>query len=249
MESWLTNCRVLMEANLMQKFLKYMKRQERGVVDENKHINDSGITFEDMRSNDVWSLSFLLLLTYSPKFAYCYHYGHENAGGEDITFNQALFKTLFAKVLRKYKEDENFCYVLSRMVGWSRFESVGDVTLERQSKRELYSANRLSVRDLKFFVWLLTYKGHPRPKIAQYEGGQALYEVDECEILGLNRSLYEDTGIDHSRKSKKPEKKEVRKKVKKEVIVEQPAPPIKVDFYISMIMIIDINVIIILIVY
>lgn len=213
----------------MQKFLKYMKRKERGLVDEDKHINDSGITFEDMRSNDVWSLAFLLLLTHSPKFAYCYHYGHENAGGEDITFNAGLFKTLFKKVLKKYKEDENFCYVLSRMVGWDRFQYVGDATMNEKNRAELNSANKLSVRDFKFFVFLLTYKSHPRAKIAQYEGGQALYEVDECEILGLNRSLYEDTGRDHSRISQK--KTERKSQNKKEVEEKPDSPaPIRVFF-------------------
>ena len=93
------------------------------MISHDNKQNDSGISYEDLRSNDMWSLAFLLLLTHNPRFGFCYTFREQNSDGSLISFNHNLFKKLFGKFMRKFPEDKNLIYVLKQMVGYRKFES------------------------------------------------------------------------------------------------------------------------------
>ena len=100
-----------------------MNQKGAGKIDPNLKKNDSGITYDDMRSNDTWSICFLLLLTHNPNFAYCYTYRKENKDGTLINFNLVLFKKLLDKFERKFNDDRNLIWVIHRMIGHEKFDS------------------------------------------------------------------------------------------------------------------------------
>jgi hypothetical protein len=51
-----------------------------------------------------------------------------------------------------------------------------------------------SLRDLKFYIWVLSHSKYPRRKISLYEHGNGLREIDECATLASNDSLYDTSG-------------------------------------------------------
>lgn len=181
-----------MEPSLIRKYLIYVRKKEKGNIKPSPRVNDSGVALTDMQSNDCWSISFLLLLTHDPRFAFCYTYKADHEDNCPIRFNNEIFVKLFKKVLRKFEADRNFCYVLSRLCGFYRFmekmQLPPNASSEEQNSLEPVEYNK---RDLKFFVWLLTYAKFPEKKVIQYEDGKSLREIDECGTLASNASLYE----------------------------------------------------------
>ena len=179
-----------MEPNLIRKYLAYRRKQDKGGIKPSKNMNDSGVSIKDMQSNDLWSIVFLLLLTHDPRFAFCYTYKNDNKDGAPIKFDDKVFKKLFPKVIRKYEEDQNFCYVLKKLSGYKRFEKDEFSLEDSQVLKEIYKPVIHSKRDIKFYIWLLTYGRYPEKKIENYEDGEQLREIDECRTLGSNQSLY-----------------------------------------------------------
>lgn len=177
-----------MEPNLMRKYLAYQRKKDKGGINPSSKVNDSGVSLQDMQSNDYWSIAFLLLLTHDPRFGVCYTYGKDNPDQVPIMFHKDKFMKLFRKVQRKYETDRNFCYVISRMCGYYRFQEDSDV--RGDGDEQIYQPMIYSQRDLKFFVWILTYGKFPEEKIIRYEDGHDLKEVDEYATLASNDSLY-----------------------------------------------------------
>lgn len=179
-----------MEPALIRKYLVYLRKKDKGTVRPSPRVNDSGVTLVDMQSNDCWSIAFLLLLTHDPRFAFCYKYKPDNDDGCPIRFDREVFVKLFNKVLRKFRTDRNFCYVLGRLCGFYRFQ--GDERASRgDDEDETLEPVEYNRRDLKFFVWLLTYAGFPERKVVKFEDGESLREIDEYDTMASNASLYE----------------------------------------------------------
>jgi hypothetical protein len=111
-----------MEPNLITKYKRYLAKKKSGKIKADPRKNDSGVNYEDLRSNDIWSLGFLLLLTHNPNFAYCYKYRIETSDNSLIEFDPQLFKKLFSKFCRKNETDPNLIYVLRQMMGLKKFE-------------------------------------------------------------------------------------------------------------------------------
>ena len=185
-----------MEPNLIRKFNSYMRYKAKNKIVLDIKMNDSGVTFEDMRSNDIWSILFLLLLTHNPKFSFCYTYREQNKDGDIIKFDSSLFKKLFERVLRKYENDLNFCFVIKEMIGFHRFKEISVNRRIQPNKELLYFPNSQSRRDLKFYIWILTYKKFPKNRIRKFKEHSKLRELDECKTLGSNISLYDQESED-----------------------------------------------------
>jgi hypothetical protein len=179
-----------MEPNLIPKYLRYLKKKKKGGINGSPKVNDSGVTLEDMQSNDYWGIAFLLLLTHDPRFGMCYTYQKDNPPDVPIKFHPDIFRKLFRKVLHKYESDQNFCYVMSRLCGFYRFHS-------QDSYQDIYQPVNYSKRDLKFFVWLLTYARFPEQKVIAYEEGDHLREVDEYATMASNDSLYDSASQEY----------------------------------------------------
>ena len=177
-----------MEPSLIPKFLEYRKRKRSKQVKMDPKTNDSGVTLQDMQSNDVWSILFMLLLTHNFRFANCYSYTSEDPFGPVISFDVKLFKNLFITVLRAYELDRNFCYVLNSLCKFERFSGVKDSLIKKNFTNLV--PNHQSLRDLKYYIWLLTYCQYPHWKIQDYENGKRLKEVDEYDTLGDDDSIY-----------------------------------------------------------
>jgi hypothetical protein len=111
-----------MEPNLIYKYKRYYNKKNKGSIKEDPRKNDSGVDYEDLRSNDTWSLGFLLLLTHNPNFAYCYKYRKETSDESLIEFDKKLFIKLFSKFTRKNQDDPNLIYVLRQMMGLKKYE-------------------------------------------------------------------------------------------------------------------------------
>lgn len=180
-----------MEPNLIRKFNRYIK--ERKHISYDYKDNDTGISNDDMKSNDSWSLLFLILLTHNHKFCYCYTYLDKNESKNLIEFNSHLFKKYFDLTLEKYKDDKNFCYVIKKLAGYHRFREIQTNTRIISNDKHLYKPNLLKRRDYKFYIWLLTHKNYPNNRIKKYENYEKLREIDECRTLGENASLYQDS--------------------------------------------------------
>ena len=185
-----------MEPNLIKKYLTYTRKYQKGGIQRSDKINDSGVALVDMQSNDLWSIAFLLLLTHDSRFAYCYSYIFDKDETSLIRFDKDIFVKLFKKVLRKYKSDQNFCYVLTRLCGFSRFDKQNEYS--NNSPNQIYQPLVYNQRDIKFFIWLLTYGKYPQTKIDKYEDGEHLIEIDEYRTMASNDSLYDSNSeMDH----------------------------------------------------
>jgi len=111
-----------MEPNLIYKYNRYYSKKKKGTIKEDPKKNDSGVSYEDLRSNDTWSLGFLLLLTHNPNFAYCYKYRKETSNDSLIEFDKQLYVKLFNKFKRKNADDPNLIYVMSKMMGFKKYQ-------------------------------------------------------------------------------------------------------------------------------
>ena len=176
---------MIMAPSLIPKFLKYWKLKEANKIREDPKIADSGVTIEDLQANDIWCIFYHVLLTHDMRFTGCYSYFDEKKGPA-IRFNPGLFKRLFVKTLREFEFDRNFSLVLSRLCKIKRFGHIS----KREPSCFPFQTNKQSMRDLKYYIWLLTYSQYPHHKIQRYERGEHLREVDECTTLGSDESLY-----------------------------------------------------------
>lgn len=174
-----------MDPSLIPKFLTYCERKKANTIKKDPKTNDTGITVEDIQSNDVWCICFQVLFSYNSRFAACYTYAQEKNDWA-IRFNVGLFKDLFIKTLREFEFDRTFTLVLTRLCKIERFNHV----IKRGPSKSSFKPNKQSLRDLKYYIWLLTYSQFPHHKIQSYERGEPLREVDECATLGSNDSLY-----------------------------------------------------------
>lgn len=179
-----------MEPALIRKYLVYRRKKAKQGVRASPRVNDSGVNLVDMQSNDCWSIAFLLLLTHDPRFAFCYTYKKENEDNCPIRFDRSVFVKLFRKVLRKFKADRSFCYVLGRLCGFYRFHGKTNEPSENEPE-EILEPVEYNQRDLKFFVWLLTYARFPEEKVIKFEDGGSVREIDEYATMASNASLYE----------------------------------------------------------
>ena len=184
-----------MEPNLIQKFKYYRRRRERREIKADFKMNDSGVNVTDMQSNDIWCIMFLILLIYDPRFVNCYLFSRSERGRRTISFNLEEFVKLFNKFLCACELDQNFCYVIKKLCKIERFEKI---ILNKQQGKEYYkkelSPSKHSLRDLKFYIWLLSHSKYPKGKIKLYENGNILREIDECATLASNDSLYDTSG-------------------------------------------------------
>lgn len=112
-----------MEPNLIYKFKRYLLNMRKGVIKKDPSKNDSGVDYEDLRSNDVFVLGFIILLTHNPDFAYCYKYRKKTSDGFLIEFDKNLFIKLFSKFTKTQRNDSNLVYVLRKLLGLRKYES------------------------------------------------------------------------------------------------------------------------------
>lgn len=124
-----------MEPNLITKYKRYLNKKKKGKIKSEARKNDSGVSYEDLRSNDMWSLGFLLLLTHNPNFAYCYKYRLETSDDSLIEFDSKLYVKLFRKFCRRNETDKNLIYVLQQMMGFRKFEGSRRLTFRRKNRR------------------------------------------------------------------------------------------------------------------
>lgn len=111
-----------MSPSLIKKFNRYVKFKNNDVITPDKNDNDTMVSYEDLRSNDTWSLVFMLMLTHNPQFCYCYSYREENQNGELINFKPKIFLKLFRKFEKKHVRDPNLIYVIKRLLGYENFQ-------------------------------------------------------------------------------------------------------------------------------
>lgn len=123
--------RVLMEPNLVIKYQQYHSKFKQGKISPNNHKNDSGVNYEDLQSNDMWCIAFLLLLTHNHSFGKSYTYQDTNQDKILIKFHPNSFKKYFDRFCKKYDYDRNLIYVLKRMVGYRKFEQSTLLTIRR----------------------------------------------------------------------------------------------------------------------
>ena len=110
-----------MSPSLVKKFNQFVKYKRNNVISEDKTDNDTGVDYQDLRSNDAWSLVFMLMLTHNPQFCYCYSYREQNEKGKLIDFKPKIFLKLFRRFERKHVDDPNLVYVIKRLLGYQNF--------------------------------------------------------------------------------------------------------------------------------
>ena len=184
-----------MEPTLIEKFKKYRRRRERKELKADFKANDSGVSAADMRSNDLWCIVFLILIIYEPRFIGCYKFPRDDQGRRSIVFDSEQFVKLLEKFLCACELDQNFSFVIKKLCNYDLFKQSRP---GRPRTRNLFPGESklqdYSVRDLKFFIWVLSYSKYPQRKIGLYEKGNRLREIDECKTLGSNESLYDTSG-------------------------------------------------------
>jgi len=119
-----------------------LSKKKQGKTKDDPRKNDSGVSYEDLRSNDAWSLGFLLLLTHNPNFAYCYKYRVETSDNSLIEFDPQLFVKFFNKFCRRNKDDQNLIYVLRQMMGLKKFEGSKHKVNALTDKRRDWTSRR-----------------------------------------------------------------------------------------------------------
>ena len=110
----------MMEPNLIAKFKNYFSSDIQKSVSGDINQNDSGIDYVDLRSNDLWCLTYLMLITFDFKFATCYKFNSKNKN-ELISFNIDQFIVLYKSFCESIAHDENFIYVMNSLLGMERF--------------------------------------------------------------------------------------------------------------------------------
>lgn len=110
----------MMEPNLIRKFKEYFAGLKRAPNAFDKNQNDTGIDYVDLRSNDLWCLSFLILILFEFKFAGCYTFDPRSEGAL-ITFDVRLFIGLYKAFCERFAHDANLIYVLNSLLGIERF--------------------------------------------------------------------------------------------------------------------------------
>lgn len=110
----------MMEPNLIRKFKGYFAEFKKKKNPFDKNQNDTGIDYVDLRSNDLWCLTYLILITFDFKFASCYTFNPTN---EDslIAFNVKLFIEVYKSFCEKFAHDANLIYVMNSLLGIGRF--------------------------------------------------------------------------------------------------------------------------------
>jgi hypothetical protein len=118
-----------MEPNLISKFKNYFSKEIQRKISFDKNQNDTGINYIDLRSNDLWCLTYLILITFDFKFATCYAFDSSNKKNL-ISFNVALFIELYKSFCQKVSYDENFIYVVNSLLGMERFDESISLTIK-----------------------------------------------------------------------------------------------------------------------
>ena len=106
--------RVLMEPNLVSKYLQYYSKSQQNKISNDPQKNDTGVTYEDLQSNDMYSMAFLLLLTHNHSFGKSYTYSEKNEDKTLIKFHPNIFQKYFDRFCKKYDYDRNLIYVLKK---------------------------------------------------------------------------------------------------------------------------------------
>ena len=111
----------MMELSLIRKFKLYLQKKNLKRVSFNMNENDSDIDYIDLRSNDLWCMTFLLLITFDYNFASCYSYNPKQPMVL-LNFNKERFINLYKNFCEEFKTDENLIYVCNSLFGMKRFD-------------------------------------------------------------------------------------------------------------------------------
>ena len=104
-----------MEPNLISKFLDYYKKKPNNTSSD-ININDTGIEYNDLRSNDLWCLTYLVLITFNFEFAKCYTFDPTN-DTKIVGFKIAEFIKIYKTFCEKFQDDKNLIYVMNSLLG------------------------------------------------------------------------------------------------------------------------------------
>ena len=85
-------------------------------------MNDTKITYNDLRSNDLWCIGYLILILLDSEFANCYSFNPNNVT-KIIHFDPEKFLVLYKNLCGQNRIDENLIYVLNKVIGIERFFS------------------------------------------------------------------------------------------------------------------------------
>jgi hypothetical protein len=175
----------MMDPMMIRYIDKYKEQKANG------QDNPTGIKKEQLKLNDIWNIIFLVLLTHNPRFSYCYSYQITNKLPE-VSFNPILFRKLMYKVLLTFESDLNFCFVLSKLCNFDRFKEIGNDVHYFKKKSLNYKQTSFSLRDLRFYIWVLTQSKYPKEKILRFELGETIKEVDLDESIKSDYSICQE---------------------------------------------------------
>lgn len=112
----------MIEPNVIQKISLYIGKRHRNQINPNLNINDSQVTYSDLRSNDLWCIGYLMLILLDGDFISCYSFNHTNKK-KLTSFDSAKFLVLYKNLCGQQLVDENMVYVLNTLLGLDRFLS------------------------------------------------------------------------------------------------------------------------------
>ena len=128
-------------------------------------------------------------MTHNPKFSYCYSYTkgeHDNS----IQFDAHIFSQLMYRILLTFESDMSFCYVISKLCDFARFKKIARNALgPSRTRSAACKPASLTVRDIKFLIWVLTQSRYPKEKVLRFELGEKIFEIDNAQTIKSNYSF------------------------------------------------------------
>lgn len=116
----------MMEPGLITKFTRYFATFDSKNNSADVNFNDTGVDYVDLRSNDLWCLTYLMLIAFQFKFAACYSFDSTRKDSL-IRFDSARFVRLYKAFCGKCAHDANLIHVVNSLLGVERF-SQGTLT-------------------------------------------------------------------------------------------------------------------------
>ena len=116
----------MMEPNLIQKFKHFFTHLNQKTSTRDLNENDTGVDYEDLRSNDMWCLGYLILISLDFEFAGLYRFDPKSEH-DLISFDVDRFLPKYKQFCERFSSDQNFIYVMNSLLGLERF-SEGTLT-------------------------------------------------------------------------------------------------------------------------
>jgi hypothetical protein len=173
-------------------FKEYQNKLRNGLISANADDKEIELSNNNLQANDIWNIVFLVLLTHNPSFAYSYSYDNQNKNYPKIQFNPIVFKKLMYKVLVRFESDLNFCFVLSKLCNFDWFKDIEKKNGQYMKMNSLnYNQQYFTIRDLRFYIWVLAQSKYPKEKILRFELGEYIQEIDKDDSINSDFSLCE----------------------------------------------------------